>query len=169
MIRIVNKREVQIFFKDLSKGLELSNKAILTKFIRNEAKVLRQRIEGISFSGSSGLLGAVRTNVNRKEGKGSIHIDPMFKNQATALELGPQAAGYPSGGKTVYLGSAGTDPKLRAWAEAKLGKRTGKLTIGGPRTRLGSPSHKIFTRAKVGRKERLQALIRKERIIKRRR
>ena len=164
MIRIKNRREVQVFFKDISKGLDTSQRNLVTKFVRNEAKVLKQKIEGISFSGSSGLLGAVRTKVNKKEGEGVIFIDPMFKNQATVLEFGPlPELGYP---KTVYLGAT-SDKKLKAWAEAKLGKRSGKLTIGGDRTKFGTPSHKIFTRARVGREKRLQNLLRREGIIRR--
>lgn len=147
VIKMLNK-----YPKELDKFLS----RVINRTTHQEFKRVQGEAYKIAWKGT--LAQAIYPRIFRKQG--SVEILPAFINQAKLLEYGPQAVpGYP---QVRYLGATGNQG-LREWAQAKIGKSSGKLTIGQePRTRFGKPSHKFISNAKVGRRARLKRIVEQE-------
>jgi hypothetical protein len=154
-----NARIVARKFGVTAKQLDKIGSNIVKRITISNANALKRTASQIAFSGE--LTNSIYPKYYPSGKMGQV-IAIGQDNKITALELGPQAAGIPTQGISYNL-ATNSNPKLKAWADAKLGKKTGRLTIGKqPGTRFGKPSHKFITRAKIGMRQREERIVRDE-------
>jgi len=149
----INSSKVEKLLKRKPRALEKFMSKTINDISIIEFRELRRQANAIKFSGK--LSNAIYRVKTKK--RASIRVRPDAAEQAVLLEEGPQAfpGKYPL---TVYLNQS-QDNLLLEWARSRLGKRSGKLKLGGKNTSWGKPKNKFMSKARAGRNRRIKKVI----------
>jgi hypothetical protein len=128
----------------LGKGVQAYAKRIVRLYTMG-AK--RQAIKNAAilgnYPGGGELSRSIVMTITDKQG--TVRTLASKNIQTQLLEGGPGAVpGFVN--KPVYLSNH--NEKMRSWAQDRLGKHKGKITVGGPKSSWGKPSRRFLSNAK---------------------